>query len=213
MLTLRVNLRTVDAQPFFHNATIEGGSHVSPEPRLLDHAFYRAWMKGEVSPQTLGAYHRSYDELVRRIPLYWQRVVESFQPDFPGEHPVVSDERRHVRLWEEWGRSLPFANGFPRLTPLFDSLDAMTPSELLGALQAFEVQQPEVARTKKEGLLRHYGVPQDRLSYFDEHQEEEAHIAFGKHLSEHFADRAGFEKGFAQGAWLLYRSLDPFVAG
>jgi pyrroloquinoline quinone (PQQ) biosynthesis protein C len=186
---------------------------VSPEPKLLDHAFYRAWMKGEVAPDTLGAYHRSYDELVRRIPLYWQRVVDTFQPEFPGEHPVVRDEIRHVRLWEEWGRDLPRPAQFPRLTLLFDSLDAMTPSALLGALQAFEVQQPEIARTKKEGLMQHYGVPEDRLSYFDEHMDEESHVAFGRHLAEHFADRTAYEDGFARGAQVLYTSLDPFVAG
>src|SRR5271169_2228035 len=103
-------------------------------------------MNGEVTPATLSAYHRSYNEFIGRVPGYWQRVVDAFQPEFPGEHPVVSEERNHVLLWERWGRTLPPSGDFPRLNPLLDSLEAMTPSQLLGALQAFEVQQPEVAR-------------------------------------------------------------------
>lgn len=181
------------------------------QPRLLDHAFYKAWMAGEVSLPSLASYHRSYGEFIGRIPGYWQRVVEAFQPEFPGEHPVVRDERRHILLWEQWGSGLAPASGFPHLTPLTDELDAMTPSRLLGALQAFEVQQPEVARTKKDGLKRHYGFADGDLAYFDEHEKEEAHIAFGQRLASHCADPKEYEEGFARGAALVYSSLDNFV--
>lgn len=181
------------------------------QPRLLDHVFYKAWMAGEVSLPSLAAYHKSYGEFISRIPGYWQRVVEAFQPEFPGEHPVVQDERRHILLWEQWGRRLTPASEFPLLEPLTRELDAMTPSRLLGALQAFEVQQPEVARTKKDGLKRHYGFKDEDLAYFDEHEKEEAHIAFGQHLAQRYADPKEYEGGFARGAALVYSSLDNFV--
>ncbi len=184
---------------------------MTAQPRLLDHPFYRAWMNGVVPVGTLAAYHRSYDEFIRRIPLYWQRVVDAFQPEFPGAHPVVEEERHHVLLWERWGCHLPQEAGYPRLTPLFDALDSMNPSELLGALQSLEIQQPEVAQTKKEGLLRHYAIPEESLAYFDEHMNEERHIAYGRMLADRFADSGGFTRGFSRGAELLYRSLDPFV--
>ena len=185
---------------------------MSVQPRLLDHAFYRGWMKGEIPVEMLAAYHRSYHEFISRVPGYWQRVVDAFQPDFPGEHPVVREERHHILLWEEWGRRLTPPPEFPRLSTLLDSLDAMTPSALLGALQAFEVQQPEVARTKKEGLMAHYGFGAPELTYFDEHQKEEEHIACGRSLAARFADRKEFDEGFARGAELVYASLDNFVA-
>jgi hypothetical protein len=169
-------------------------------------------MNGEIPVTTLAAYHRSYLEFIRRVPGYWQRVVDAFQPGLRGEHPVVADERRHILLWEEWGRRLTPPDDFPRLNSLIDSLDRMTPSELLGALQAFEVQQPEVARTKKEGLVRHYGFPENELTYFDEHQREEAHIAYGRWLRDRHADRKEFDDGFALGAELVYRSLDHFMS-
>jgi hypothetical protein len=169
-------------------------------------------MKGEIPVERLAAYHSSYHEFISRVPLYWQRVVEAFEPGFPGEHHVVREERHHILLWEEWGRRLKPPTVVPRLKSLLDSLDAMTPSELLGALQAFEVQQPEVARTKKEGLMAHYGFRSEDLAYFDEHQKEEGHIAYGRSLAARYADSKEFDEGFARGAELVYRSLDSFVA-
>ena len=88
----------------------------------------------------------------------------------------------------------------------------MNPSRLLGALQAYEVQQPDVAATKKEGLIRHYGFSASDLTYFDEHQKEEAHIAYGCRLAERFADTREVDEGFAEGAELVYRSLDCFTS-
>ena len=181
------------------------------QPRLLDHDFYRAWMAGEIPAGTLAAYHRSYHDFIRRVPGYWQRVVDAFQPLDAKEHPVVQEERRHILLWEQWGRRLTPPDEYPRLNELTDSLDAMTPSRLLGALQAFETQQPEVARTKKEGLMRHYGFPEGELAYFDEHQKEESHIAYGRWLARTYADRREFKEGVAQGARLVFRSLDGFL--
>ena len=185
---------------------------MSVQPRLLDHAFYRGWMKGEIPVETLAAYHRSYREFISRVPGYWQSVVDAFLPDFPGEHPVVREERHHVLLWDEWGRRLPPPGDFPLLSSLCGSLDAMTPSELLGALQAFEVQQPEVARTKKEGLMTHYRFEEGDLAYFDEHQKEEGHIAFGAGLASRFADQGEFAAGIGRGALLCFNSLDSFAA-
>jgi pyrroloquinoline-quinone synthase len=179
---------------------------------MLDHPFYRAWMAGEVTPATLAAYHRSYHDLIRRVPEYWQRVIHAFRPEFPGEHPVVSEERRHIRLWEQWGERMAPPADFPRLNNLTDALDSMTPSQLLGALQSFESQQPEVARTKKEGLIRHYGFSEGELAYFDEHQNEEGHIRFGRELAGRHADREEFKEGFTRGSELLYASLDSFQA-
>jgi pyrroloquinoline quinone (PQQ) biosynthesis protein C len=183
---------------------------VSVQPRLLDHPFYTGWMAGEIPVSSLAAYHSSYDEFIRKVPGYWQRVVDAFQPGVPGVSSVVEEERYHVRLWELWGRRLTHPESFPRLNTLIDSLDAMTPSALLGALQAFEMQQPEVARTKKQGLISHYGFTDGELRYFDEHQKEEVHIAYGRFLAERYACKEEFEAGFRDGAELVYRSLDSF---
>ena len=183
------------------------------QPRLLDHPFYQAWEKGLISVETPSAYHRSYLRLIIRIPGLWRRVLKSFKPDGRGEHAIVRDERRHVILWKAWGRTLAPPPRVPSLSNLLRSLDAMNPSELLGALQAFEIQQPEVATTKKEGLMRHYGFRASDLQYFHEHQHEAAHIEFGSLLARECAVTKEFKNGMARGAVLLYGSLDIFPTG
>lgn len=100
---------------------------------------------------------------------------------------------------------------FPKIEELFKHLDAMNSSELLGALHCFEIQQPEVARTKKEGLIKYYGFNEKDLIYFNEHIDEDEHIKFGKMLSEQYANKDDFIKGFNQGADILYKTLDLFV--
>ena len=162
------------------------------QPRLLDHPFYVAWMKGEVSQKTLAAYHRSYAEFIQRIPSYWQTVVKAFQPHLTHTSSVVQEELHHIDLWEKWGKRFTPPDDFPRMQSVLDLLDGMTPSQLLGAIHAFEVQQPEVARTKKEGLLRHYGFRHEELRYFDEHENEECHLAYGRWLAGCFANPAEF---------------------
>jgi pyrroloquinoline quinone (PQQ) biosynthesis protein C len=211
-LTFHGIFRKVFLSPFFTYFNNGREDPVDVQPRLLDHPFYKAWMAGEVSPAALSSYHSSYHEFISRVPGYWQRVIEAFQGDFQGTHPIVEEERRHILLWEQWGSRLAPPREFPRLTTLLGSLDTMNPSRLLGALQAYEVQQPEVAATKKEGLIRHYGFSASDLTYFDEHQKEEAHIAYGRRLAERFADTREVDEGFAEGAELVYRSLDCFTS-
>lgn len=181
-------------------------------PRLLDHPFYRAWSAGEISTDTLGAYHRSYADLVQRIPTYWKKVLNAFHPEDPLGLTIVEEERQHILLWESWGRSLPHPEEYPSLQSMIDSCDRLTPTRLLGMLQAFEMQQPEVSATKKEGLLRFYGFLPEDLRYFDEHQREEVHIAYGRSLAERCAEKAEYEEGFEAGADLVYHSLDGFAA-
>jgi pyrroloquinoline-quinone synthase len=184
---------------------------MSIQPRLLNHPFYQAWTKGEVSRETLAVYHRSYADFIQQIPSYWQTVVNAFQPDSTLGTTVVQEERDHIILWESWGRSLPTPDEFPSLQEILHAFDDMTPSQLLGAIQAFEIQQPEVAMTKKEGLMRHYKFPQEELGYFDAHQYEEKHIEYGSWLAERYAVKEEYDEGFARGAELAYRSLDRFI--
>ena len=181
-------------------------------PRLLDHPFYQAWTMGEISRDTLAQYHRAYGEFIEQIPSYWGTVVRALHPQSTVPPRVVEEERHHVLLWERWGNDLGAPREVVHMKKTLSAFEVMTPSQLLGALQAFEVQQPEVARTKKEGLMKHYGMKEDRLAYFDEHLLEEKHIAYGAWLADRFADRQEFEEGFVKGADLIYSSLDLFLS-
>lgn len=180
-------------------------------PRMLDHPFYQAWTRGELTREELAVYHRSYADLIQNVPSFWQIVVNAFQPDLPQGSTIVQEERDHILLWEHWGRSLPTPEDYPKMEKEIRTFTAMSPSRLLGALQALEMQQPEVSETKKAALLDHYGFSPAELVYFDEHLLEERHIAYGAWIAENFADRKEYEEGLAGGAKMLYDSLDKFV--
>ena len=180
-------------------------------PRLLDHPFYTAWTRGDIPLSVLAGYHQAYGEFVRHLPSLWKTVVTAFRPGDPLGTSVIAEETDHVRLWQLWGKALTPPENTPSLTPLVVELQRMSPSTLLGSLQAFEVQQPEVARTKREGLVTHYGFDPATLAYFDEHEKEEEHIRYGRQLARVNADPGEFDEGMRRGAALFYRSLDVFV--
>lgn len=182
------------------------------EYRLLNHPFYKDWTKGEVSLPQLANYHKSYSEFIELMPLYWQKINDGFQLNSPEAKEIVEDEQSHIDHWAKWAHRLPQIDSHNRMSELIDTLNEMTPSELLGAIQAFETQQPEVAETKKAGLLEHYGYKETDTTYFDEHMEEEEHIAYGNKIKEEHADAEEYEYGYNTGAKLFYDALDLFMA-
>lgn len=179
--------------------------------RLLDHPFYQAWTMGEVTKEQLSKYHRSYAEFIELMPVYWNKITDSFNLNDEMAKEVVTDEKMHIELWKKWDTKLQDTDDYPHLSEVINELNKMNPSELLGAIQAFEIQQPEVAKTKKEGLLNHYGYNENETVYFDEHMLEEAHINYGQHIMKNFADLNDYENGFNKGAELFYKGLDLYL--
>lgn len=179
--------------------------------KLLEHPFYQAWTMGEVTPEQLSAYHKSYTEFIEEVPKYWTKIAEAFGQTEAAQH-IIDEETAHIDLWTKWQGKLPEVNSFPRMKNVLSSFANMTPSELLGAVHAFEIQQPGVAQTKKDGLLKWYGFNEGETIYFDEHIAEEDHIQFGTMLANNFANKEEFARGFDKGAELVYNGLDLFVA-
>lgn len=187
---------------------------MQPEPRLLDHPFYEAWERGDVSPDQLSSYAAAYQAFMDRIPTDWEQVIDGLDVDDTTGEAIVEEERQHAALWEQWRGTLPEPTEEAELTELFAALDGMSPSELAGALHAYERQQPAVAETKKAGLIDHYDFATGDLAFFDEHVEgEDEHIAFGTKIREEHADAAAFDRGFRLGADRIYHSLDHFHPG
>lgn len=178
--------------------------------KLIDHPFYQAWTMGQITPKQLSEYHNSYSEFISEMPNYWSKIALAFDKTIQAQQ-IINEEAMHIDLWAVWKAKLPEVDSFPRMTEVLDSLADMTPSELLGAIHAFEIQQPEVAKSKKEGLLKWYGFDEGETVYFDEHIAEEDHIRFGNYLADNFADKVEFERGFRKGAKLVYHGLDLFM--
>lgn len=185
---------------------------MEPETKLLDHPFYQAWEDGDVTVAQLADYGAAYQTFMDRVPGYWEYVLEHLEVTDAEGAEIVAEERDHAELWGEWTAHVPEPDDAPELTALFESLNGMSPSELAGALHAYEVQQPGVAETKKAGLVEHFDLPAADLGFFDEHMDEADHIAFGEYVREAYADEAAFDRGFELGAARVYHSLDAFTA-
>ncbi len=178
---------------------------------LLNHPFYQAWSRGDISTTMLSRYAESYLDFVSELPKLWNKVFTAFDLQAEGQS-IIDEEIEHIALWNVWKDKLEKTENTTSLQQTIMTLHAMTPSELAGAIHAFEVQQPDVAESKKAGLIEHYGYTDAETVYFDEHMgaEEEKHIAFGKVLKSR-ANKAEFEAGFEKWAELYYKTLDQFT--
>lgn len=193
------------------------------EKRLLDHPFYRAWEQGKVSREILSVYARHYALLLEQIPGWWRKAGSVISAnDFLRKarlESIVAEEENHILLWRRWQRTLPDPRDLPLETPreiqhFIQWVSTLSPSMVLGVLHAFELQQPEVSTTKRQGLCKWYGYTpgEDTLRYFEVHaQEEDAHISFAEEIGELYAWRAEFEKGIQEGSHWWYQTLDPFA--
>jgi pyrroloquinoline-quinone synthase len=176
--------------------------------RLKEHPFYRAWENGEITVQKLSEYAYAYLDFIENIPYYWQRILKEFSIS---DNWIIDEEKEHVSLWRRWIKNLEKPEKYPTLNDLILQLNRMNTSQLLGAIYSFEVQQPEIAKFKKECLMKFYYFKESDLIYFDEHMKEEKHINFGKYIYENFANKNEFYYGFEKGQELIYKSLDRFI--
>lgn len=179
--------------------------------KLLEHPFYQAWTKGEITTEQLAQYHKSYKEFIELMPHFWADILNTFNENTADSDHIIKDETEHIELWNKWAGKLPLVKEFPRMIEIINEIEKMSPSEKLGAIQAFELQQPEVARTKKDGLLEHYGYEEKELTYFDEHMKEEHHIKYGYSLRDKYANTNEYRNGFERGSEIFYKGLDLFM--
>jgi len=168
---------------------------------LLNHPFYRDWADGKLCEGDLAFYAAEYLYFIRDIlPVAWERL---------GFGDISEEEKEHAALWEEFGRNFnydpkghPATEGMRRMETLFYEFKHDRPS-LVGFLYAFEHQQPEIARTKLEGLERWFNVDERGKEYFREHSGNSHEIGI---LEREIADMT--EGEFARCREAFYRTVD-----
>jgi pyrroloquinoline-quinone synthase len=131
---------------------------------LNEHPFYQEWRAGTLPVEKLTAYAREYGAFVGTIGLGWEAV---------GRDVYVQEEAGHVRLWADFATKLDAKVGGSRpqtaaLVSVAENLFAQRP-EAVGALFAFEAQQPSTAASKLAGLEEHYDLSGAACEYFRVH--------------------------------------------
>jgi pyrroloquinoline-quinone synthase len=154
--------------------------------RLLDHPFYTAWSKGELTREALQKYAEQYYHWVLAFPT-WLSAVHSNTTDIEARQEILAnlvDEEQgadnHPELWLRFCDALGLDRSAVKSAELLaetrEAIAAMRrvcrdePAVAgLSALYAYESQQPEVMKTKREGLRDLYGVSAGH-EYFEVHE-------------------------------------------
>jgi pyrroloquinoline-quinone synthase len=145
---------------------------------LLQNPFYQAWSEGTLPQEALRTYAREYGALISLMPSGWETLAD---------HGIAQEEREHLDLWNDFARGLGTEIGQahrPQVRKLVETAQHLfaAPISALGALYAFESQQPATAQSKLEGLRVFYDLPQIVEPYFEIHSHNE-------HESEKLLDR------------------------
>ena len=136
---------------------------------LLQNPFYRAWSEGTLPQKALCTYAREYGALISLMPDGWGTLADE---------EIAQEEREHLELWEDFAHGLDTEigeAGIPQVKDLVQTAQKLfaAPTTALGALYAFEVQQPATAKSKLEGLKAFYSLPETVEPYFEIHSHNE----------------------------------------
>ena len=153
---------TDESRSFYGGGMIKAFDESIAKHDLNQHPFYVAWREGTLPREALARYASEYAPFIAGIASGWETVGEA-------EHAEA--EREHARMWGRFRDA--FGPAMPSSCPEAQELARQTQQDFqdtataLGALYAFEAQQPKTAATKLEGLERHYGIKED--AYFRTH--------------------------------------------
>jgi pyrroloquinoline-quinone synthase len=159
---------------------------------VLEHPFYERWSAGELSAGELSVYAGEYRHAVVALARASERVASAVGDEHrAGLERHAAEEAAHVALWDEFARAAreaaagsergrekdtgeespvaPTAQTEACVAAWTAGEDAL---ESLAVLYAIEASQPEIARTKLEGLTEHYGYVAEgpAVEYFTLHE-------------------------------------------
>lgn len=134
---------------------------------LNTHPFYVDWRAGTLPVERMRDYAAEWTPFINSLADGWERL---------GHAEYADEEREHDELWTKFRGALG-ADATAR-RPQSATLEAVASNafklrpETLGALYAFEVQQPATAQSKLAGLDEHYALADEAREYFVAHAAE-----------------------------------------
>jgi pyrroloquinoline-quinone synthase len=155
---------------------------------LLKHRFYQMWSAGSLSIENLGGYSKEYFQLVRAVPVLVNNVLRQVTPEFERSYALsatmrhnLEEEKEHIAPWISFADSIgvtenelnEYECSEKTQEAVAEMLRLTTESVAAGisTLYTYEKQLPEISTKKIEGLVKFYGVRNDRaLDYFRIHE-------------------------------------------
>ena len=132
---------------------------------LLKHPFYQAWSAGTLPIEALKVYASEYGAFINTLENGWKTL---------NDLETAEEEREHAELWEQFAEALETHVSTPHIAQTQDLIKGSeslfaSPVSTLGAMYAFEAQQPATAKSKLDGLKTHYSLPAEVEPYFEIH--------------------------------------------
>lgn len=156
---------------------------------LLQHPFYQAWSRGQLTLAALRDYAAQYYQHVAAFPTYLSAVHAQTDDQAVRKHLLANliDEEagspNHPELWLQFAESLGLTRDQVESAETWTSTRALVhgfrsacgnhgTAAGVAALYAYESQIPSVSETKIEGLRNFYGFrTEDGYRYFTVHIE------------------------------------------
>jgi pyrroloquinoline-quinone synthase len=158
---------------------------------VLEHPFYVRWSAGELTREELARYAGQYRHATEALARLCHETGEEAPPERRDEIAAhAAEEDSHVGLWDDFVEAAGGEIGAEPTPETVECVSAWTASDgyltQLARLYAIESGQPEIARVKREGLSRFYGIDDGAGSeYFRVHEEaDHAHAKESRRLIE-----------------------------
>lgn len=152
------------------------------ERRLLEHPFYRRWVRGDLGVDELRAYAGQYRHFEAHLPELLTTIAGGATD--PGLRAAadrnLADETGgpagHLGLFDDFlaglgGTADPPSPATRHLLETYDRHAAASAAAGLGAVLAYEWQSPEIAASKAAGLREHHGLEGPAVTFWDVHAE------------------------------------------
>lgn len=148
--------------------------------RLLEHKFYVRWEAGELSPAELREYSEQYRHFEASLPETLSEILNML-PDSDARNFIadnLADETgfpSHLQLFESFVNATggdvqaPAMPATKALVEAYNETLREGPASAIGGIVAYEIQSPEVATSKGEGLRKHYGYDYADTNFWDVH--------------------------------------------
>jgi pyrroloquinoline-quinone synthase len=144
---------------------------------VLEHPFYQRWSAGTLSERELGFYAEQYRQAVVALAEASSEVARKAAADgatapyAAGLQRHAAEESAHIALWDAFAKAQTGEAGRASgkagraLEETYECVRAWTEAEdvleHLAVLYAIEASQPEISKTKLEGLVQRYGYSEE----------------------------------------------------
>ena len=158
---------------------------------VLEHPFYVRWSAGELSGDELARYAGQYRHATEALARLCGQAAETAPQEHRAEIEAhATEEEGHVGLWDDFVEAAGGEIGAEPTPETAECVSTWTAPDgyltQLARMYAVESGQPEIARVKREGLARFYGIDGGAGSeYFRVHEEaDHAHAEESRRLIE-----------------------------